>query len=255
MILILSPAKNMIDAADVPDWNIRPLSRPAFLQEASFLSKELKQFSPWQLETILGVNPSLALKAFGQYQRFHAENGNVPALLSYQGLQYQHLSSIDFSPLDWDAAQDRLRVISALYGVLRPLDAVLPYRLEMLCRHSFAGKRLYRFWGDRIWKNLSQMHSDEPIINLASQEYAKTVIPYAAGKMITCDFLISKHGRFVCIATIAKMARGQMARMVVKKRLNHPEELQAFQWGGFAFQPRLSSECHYTFIADKRQAL
>ncbi len=146
-------------------------------------------------------------------------------------------------------AQERVRIISALYGVLRPLDAVLPYRLEMLCRHSFAGKRLYRFWGDRIWKNLSQTHPDEPIINLASQEYAKAVIPYAAGKMITCDFLIPKHGRLVCIATAAKMARGQMARMVVKKRLNHPEELQAFQWGGFTFQPRLSSEYHYTFAA------
>ena len=250
MILIISPAKNMADAAVLPGWQDKcPLSQPAFLQEAAFLSGELKKFAPWQLETILGVNPSLALKAFGQYQRFSAEKGNVPALLAYQGLQFQHLAPGDFSADDWNTAQDRIRVISALYGVLRPLDAVLPYRLEMLCKHPFEGKRLYRFWGEKIWKNLSR--TNETIVNLASQEYAKAVIPYAAGKMITCDFLTPKRGRLVCIATAAKMARGQMARMVVKQRLNRPEELQAFRWEGYAFQPALSSEYHYTFAPMK----
>jgi len=246
MIVILSPAKNMADVNSLPEWDGSiPLTQPAFLKEASYLSSELKKFNPWQLETVLGVNPTLALKAFEDYQKFCAEKGDAPAFLSFQGLQYQHLCAGDFTPADWDAAQKHIRVISALYGVLRPLDAVLPYRLEMACKHSFDGKRLYRFWGDKIWKNLSQ--NNETIVNLASQEYAKTVIPHAAGKIITCDFLTPKHGRLICVATDAKMARGQMARMIVKQRLTRPEELQSFRWEGYTFQPHLSSEFHYTF--------
>ncbi len=251
MIFILSPAKNMAEPEELSGWMEKnaslPLSQPVFLRDAAQLAGQLKSLNPWQLESILGVNPVLALKAFGLYQNFDAKKEGIPALLAYQGLQYQHLAAGDFSADDLESAQQRLRIVSGLYGLLRPLDSILPYRLEMQCTFPFNGKRLYPFWGARLWEEIAPLN--ESLVNLASREYAKAVVPYASGRIVSCDFLTPKRGKLVCIATAAKMARGEMARMAVKQRLTQPEELQRFQWGGFIFQPKLSTEDRYVFVA------
>lgn len=246
MILILAPAKNMAYPKQDPGT---PLSRPVFSREAVLLAGELRKLAPWQLETVLAVNSQLALKAFEAYQRFgFPDERETAALLAYQGLQYQHIAAGDFTPEDFAVAQERIRIVSALYGVLRPLDGIFPYRLEMQCTFPFQGKRLYRFWGGKLWEALAKAEPGCQIVNLASQEYAKAILPYAPPeRVVTCDFLVPKRGRLFCVATTAKMARGEMARMAVKKRLTQPEELQAFQWNGFRFQSKLSSGARYVF--------
>lgn len=249
MILILAPAKNMADPEQAAVLPSPPLSRPAFSREAALLAGELGKLAPWQLETVLAVNPQLALRAFEAYQRFGLrEERKTAALLAYQGLQYQHINAGDFTLEDFAVAQERVRIISGLYGVLRPLDGILPYRLEMQCRYPFQGKRLYRFWGRKLWDSLDGADPGGKIVNLASLEYAKAILPYAPpGQVITCDFLVPKRGKLTCVATAAKMARGEMVRMAVKKRMTQPEELQAFQWNYFRFQPKLSKEVRYVF--------
>ena len=270
MIAFLSPAKNMWDATALRDGTQNPaavriaavLSRipdasktlPIFWEEALSLSQLLKTLSPWQLETILEVNPQLALKAFEQLQRFDPHAGEIPALLAYYGLQYQHLAAWDFTASDFMSAQQRLRIVSGLYGILRPLDRIMPYRLEMQCKMDFYGKRLYRYWGSRLCQQL--LMEDETLINLASKEYAKAILPYApAEKIITCDFFVEKPipkggKRLRSIPTASKMARGEMARFLVKNRLQQPEQLQAFDWQGFRFIPALSDNTHYVFTRE-----
>lgn len=265
MIAFLSPAKNMLEAAVLAEGH--PYSRritqtmaqipsemlttPQFLEEALSLAQELKTFSPWQLESILEVNPELALKAFDMLQRFDPRTGELPALLAYYGLQYQHIAAWEFCSEDFASAQKRLRIVSGLYGVLRPLDLVMAYRLEMQCRQPFYGKRLYKYWGAALCEDL--FSNDNTLINLASKEYAKAILPYAGTRrIVTCEFLIEKPtvkgGRVLrSIPTAAKMARGEMALFITKKRLNHPEQLQEFNWQGFCFVSRLSSSDHYVF--------
>lgn len=265
MTAFLSPAKNMLEAAvlaqghpcaeaveqameRIPDT---ALTQPEFREQALSLGQQLKTYSPWQLERILECNPELALRAFGLLQRFDPGTGELPAILAYHGLQYQHLAAWDFSREDFLSAQKRLRIVSALYGVLRPLDLVMAYRLEMQCRQPFYGRRLYKYWGGSLCEAL--FSGDDVLVNLASKEYSKAILPYVgARRVVTCDFLIQKpapKGGHVLrsIPTAAKMARGEMARMIVRNRLDDPEQLTAFDWEGFAFVPGLSSDSHYVF--------
>ena len=265
MIAFLSPAKNMLEADVLSEGHAymesmntamhripdQALTQPIFSDDAHFLSQELKKLSPWHLESIMDVNTELALKTFGQLQRFDPDTGELPAILSYHGLQYQHLAAWEFSAEEFLTAQKKLRIVSGLYGLLRPLDLVMAYRLEMQCRHAFGGKRLYRYWSNRLCE---QLFSEDPVlINLASKEYSKAILPYTKGRtIVTCDFFIEKptpkDGKVLkSIPTAAKMARGAMARWIVRYDLETPEQLMAFSWQGFRFLPHLSTDSHYVF--------
>jgi len=221
---------------------------PAYREETQRLAELLKAFSPWQLESLMKISPDLALRAHMDFQNFHWDNPGSPALLSYHGLAYQNLSARDFTLEDFAFAQNHLRILSAFYGLLRPTDALQPYRLELGCRWKVDGKSLYHFWGDKLCRDL--FAPGEPVINLASGEYSKAVIPHLrpGDRMITCDFLVNRRGRLTCLATGAKMARGQMARFLIKNRLRDPEQLQAFDWEDYAFVPALSTESKYVFV-------
>lgn len=246
MVVILSPAKNMT----VSRLEGVPLSRPRFLERTEELARELKTLSPWQLESLMGINPQLALGAFEGFQEFSPEGEGSPALLAYHGLQYQNMGPGDFTPEEWAFAQKRVRILSAFYGVLKPLDGIQPYRLEFQCRFRPGGKTLYAYWGDTLYREL--FSAGEPVMDLASKEYSKGVSKYLkpGDRMIVCDFLVRRKGRLTTLATYAKMARGQMVRWMVQQRVDRPEGLQEFTWEGYRFQPTLSSGERYVFVRE-----
>lgn len=244
MLAVLSPAKNQRTAGP-PGI---PLTVPAFEQETRRLAAQLRELAPFELESVLEVGPEIALRAFGYYQEFRWGAPGTAALLAYHGLAYQHLHAEDFTPEEFAFAQDHLRICSALYGLLRPADAILPYRLALQCRLRVDGQSLYAFWGDRICRAL--FAGGETVVNLASGEYGRTVTRFRrpGDRLITCEFCVMRRGRRITLATGAKMARGEMARYIVKNRLEEPEALQHFAWDGYAFVPALSNAERYVFL-------
>lgn len=244
MIAILSPAKNM-RAASLKGL---VLTNPVLFERTRRLVPMLRAMEPWELESRLKINPQLALKAFSDFQEFEAPGGESPALLSYHGLAYQNLEAESLNLEDFAFAGDCLRILSAFYGVLRPSDAIKPYRLEFQCGFQPNGKTLYRFWGDSIYRELFQ--NGDTVINLASKEYSKTITPFLALKdrMITCDFLTYRRGKLITLAALAKMARGRMARFLIDNRIREPERLREFSWEGYEFSSEHSDGENFRFI-------
>lgn len=245
MIVLISPAKQL-RRGTVPTLD---MTQPAFCQEAHILAQLLAQYAPFQLESLLHVNPQLAMDAFAAYQGF-SQASPLYALTSFWGLQFQHLNSQDFSREDFLFAQEHLRILSAFYGVLRPLDAIRPHRLEFACSFFPQGKTLYQFWDSRPAQFLKG--EDTLFVSLASQEYAREVLPHlqrmGGCRVIACRFLQTKRGKLRTLATHAKMARGEMARWIIKNRLTAPEQLLDFSWDGYQFAPLLSSDDILTFL-------
>ncbi len=244
MIAIVSPAKNMRTAS----LKGLELTRPALLEKTRQLLPMLRALEPWELESRLKINPQLAMKAFSDFQEFESPGGESPALLSYHGLAYQNLEAESLGLEDFAFAGGSLRILSAFYGVLRPGDAIKPYRLEFQCGFQPGGKSLYHFWGDSIYREL--FRNGDTVINLASREYSKTVSPFlkTGDRMITCDFLTFRRGKLITLAALAKMARGRMARFLIDNRIREPEGLREFSWEGYEFSPEHSDGENFRFV-------
>ena len=245
LVAVLSPAKRM---AAVSLFG-RAMTRPVFEADAAHLAEELKSCPAWRLEPLLGVNPELAVQAFCAYQEFDRA-GEFPALLSYRGLAYQYVEAETLSREDWDFAQEHLRLFSALYGLLRPLDGIHPYRLELQCRFRPDGRTLYAYWGNRVWEEL---YRERPtVINLASEEYSRLVSRYRRPEQewITCEFRTFRRGKLVTLPALAKMARGRMARAIIRNRWERPGQLAAFDEDGYRFRPELSDTARMVFVQE-----
>ena len=241
MIAMLSPAKNMRPA---PSRAV-PATVPRRMQEAQTLCQTLRGMPAYELESAMQISPQLALKAAAEFAAWQPEGGG-PAVLSYDGLAYKYLDADTLSDGELLYAQDHLRHLSALYGVLRPLDCIRPYRLEMGRRPR--GMNLYRFWGGKLHDDL---YADtDVVVNLASSEYSKAVSRQLrpSDRFVTCEFLSARGGRLRCLAARAKMARGAMARYIVRHQVDTPEGLTAFAELGFVFEPALSNDSVYTYI-------
>lgn len=251
MLAILSPAKRL---APAPCPEGLALTSPLFPAEARELGELLRGYTPWQLESLMGISPELALDAFAICQGFDPGAPAAPALLAYHGLAYQHLDAPTLSPGEVAAAQGRLRILSALYGVLRPLDGVCPYRLDFMAKLRPGGKTLYRWWGDKLYREL--FSAGEPVVNLCSGEYAKAVEPWLkpGDRFITVRFLQRSRGRLLTKATAAKAARGAMARWIIREGADRPEQLPAFSQGGWRFSPELSGPLRYAFLLEEDEA-
>ena len=241
MIAILSPAKNMRPA---PSRAV-PATTPRRIQEAQTLYAVLREMPAYELEGAMQISPQLALKAAAEFAAWQPDGGG-PAILYYDGLAYKYLDADSLSDGELLYAQDHLRHLSALYGALRPLDGIRPYRLEMGRRPR--GLNLYKFWGSKLRDDL---YADTDIVvNLASNEYSKAVSKQLrpSDRFVTCEFLSSRGGKLRCLAANAKMARGAMARYLVHHQVDSLEGLTAFQALGFAFEPALSNDSVYTYI-------
>ncbi len=241
MITILSPAKNM----RTPEPRALPVTEPKRREERIELYEILRQIPAYELESIMQISPTLALKAAADFAVWQPDGG-TPAILSYDGLAYKHLDADTLSDGELEYAQSHLRHLSALYGALRPLDLIHPYRLEMGRRP--AGQNLYTFWGRKLRDDLYA--ETDLVVNLASSEYSKAISKQlqTGDRFLTCEFLSERKGKLRCLATQAKMARGAMARYIVQRCVDSAEGLMEFRELDFEFEPALSNEGVYTYI-------
>ena len=252
MLLVISPAKTL--DYDTPPATAR-FTQPQHLDHAQELIGQLRQMSPQQIGELMHLSDKLAalnVARYGSWQPDFTPANAKQALLAFKGDVYTGLAAEDFSEEDFDFAQAHLRMLSGLYGVLRPLDLMQPYRLEMGIRlENPRGKDLYQFWGDTITEKLNQAlqaQGDDIVINLASDEYFKSVkTQKLQGQLIKPVFLDEKNGKFKVISFYAKKARGLMSRYIIENRLTQPEQLKSFNSEGYFFDAEASEKGELVF--------
>lgn len=252
MLVVISPAKNLDLDSPIPKLRC---SEPQLLDQAQLLVEQLQTMAPHQLSALMHISDKLGQLNYERYQHwqppFNKDNAR-PAILTFAGDVYQGLGAYNFSSDDFAFAQQHLRILSGLYGVLRPLDLMQPYRLEMGTRLLNArGKDLYAFWGDLITESLNQQIQQtgaKALINLASNEYFKSVKGKALGTpVIEPVFKDWKNGQYKIISFFAKKARGLMSAYIVKNKLTSVEGIKRFNAGGYQYSEAMSSESKWVF--------
>ncbi|WP_279083590.1 peroxide stress protein YaaA [Lactobacillus apis] len=249
MKIIISPAMKM----KVDTNAFAAKSQPQFLTQAKELSDFFKKCSFTQLKAIWGGSDRTTEEGQKQLAALNITEveGLTPAIISYSGIQYQYMAPDLFTAEALAYLQKNVRILSGLYGVLRPFDGVWPYRLEMKNKVlGFREPNLYKYWGETLADNL--FDKNDVVINLASKEYSKNIAPYLSDKrqMITIDFQEQKNGQWKTVGVHAKMARGEMVRFISENKLKQPEELQQFDDFGFQFVAEESTASRYVFRTD-----
>jgi cytoplasmic iron level regulating protein YaaA (DUF328/UPF0246 family) len=251
MLMVISPAKSL-DFSPPPEGLAS--TEPRFGQDTAALARTARNLTRADLKRMMTISDALAKLNQERFRSFDLDPaaGTVQAALAFDGDVYQGLDARNLRPADLDWAQDHLRILSGLYGLLRPLDRIQPYRLEMGVRvKTRRGESLYDYWGDRIARQLradAEGHADPTLVNLASQEYFGAVDRKALRlPVVEVRFLEEKDGEARVLSFFAKKARGMMARWAIEHRVERAEELKAFDAGGYRFAPAASSEAEWTF--------
>ena len=222
---------------------------PAFLAETKTLMTAIQSLSFAEAKALWKCNDKLATLNYRRFQEMNLERGLTPAVMAYEGLQYQHMAPGVFTTEALSYIGEHLRILSGFYGLLRPFDGVTPYRLEMQAALSVKGyKDLYDFWDGRLYEKLAD--DDGIIINLASKEYSRCIEKYItpAERFITIEFGELVDGNVKQKGTLAKMARGEMVRFLAEKAICEPEEIKTFRELGFSYVKELSGAEKYVFI-------
>ncbi len=259
MIIVLSPAKTLDydTPAHVPTY-----SQPDMLPQAQELIDQLRQVSPQDLATLMKLSDKLAalnVARYGSWQQPFTPDNAKQAVLAFKGDVYTGLDAENLSAEDLAWAQDHLRILSGLYGLLRPLDLMQAYRLEMGTKFAnHKGKDLYQFWDQQITEALnSELTTDSApvLVNLASNEYFKSVkTKQLEADVITPVFKDQKNGQYKVISFFAKKARGLMARWAIQQRLTDVEALKTFTDAGYYFSPEQSKAKEWVFLRDEAEA-
>ena len=252
MLFLLSPAKKLDYDSALPT---KLHTQPLFVKDAQKLIGVLKTKSEADIASLMDLSPALSKLNADRYAAWKPvfnESNSRQAVLAFNGDVYEGLeaSSLSESQLKW--AQDHVAILSGLYGVLRPLDLMQPYRLEMgTALANPGGKNLYEFWSDKITPYLNERlaaDKDPIIVNLASEEYFKSVNPKTLNaRVIQCVFQDGKNGAWKVISFHAKRARGLMARFAIQHKITKPQALQQFDLEGYAFAPEVSTEDKLVF--------
>ncbi|UQZ34860.1 peroxide stress protein YaaA [Paenibacillus sp. PK3_47] len=245
MRIIISPAKKMKTDTDI--FTDRQL--PQFLHETESLLAALKKLDYDELKSIWKCNDAITVQNIERIENMDLTRNLTPALFAYEGLQYQYMAPGVLQAEELEYLQEHLRILSGFYGILRPFDGVVPYRLEMQAK--LAGpdfKSLYGFWNRRLADQL--FAETDCIVNLASKEYSKCISPYLGEntRMVTCVFGQLIGGKVVEKATFAKMARGEMVRYMAEHGIEKVEEIKGFTGFDFEYNEELSDEGNYVFI-------
>ncbi|MBT2989682.1 MAG: peroxide stress protein YaaA [Candidatus Thiodiazotropha sp. (ex Ctena orbiculata)] len=252
MLLTISPAKTL-------DYETPPVTsshtKPAFLKQSRQLVNILRSYSAMDLAELMKLSMKLSELNFDRYHSWKTPftlNNAKQAALAMKGDVYSGLDAETLNKKGFEFAQQHLRILSGLYGVLRPLDLMQPYRLEMGTKlPNDKGKDLYAFWGEQITRAINRdlkAQGDDVLINLASNEYFKSIKPrLIEGRIITPQFKERKNGSYRMIGVFAKRARGLMSRFIIDNRLCHPEEIQQFNSDGYRYNKRLSRENQWVF--------
>ena len=255
MLMVISPAKTL--DYETPPATAR-FTQPQYLDHSQELIEQLRELSPQQIGELMHLSDKLSgLNAarFGSWTPAFTPENAKQALLAFKGDVYTGLNAVDFNEADFDYAQTHLRMLSGLYGLLRPLDLMMPYRLEMGTKLANArGKDLYAFWGTRISEWLNEAlaeQGDDVLLNLASNEYFSAVKKSALNaRIINTEFKDLKNGQHKIISFYAKKARGMMSRFVIKERINNPDHLKQFDEQGYRFSAEQSKPNLLVFLRD-----
>ena len=244
MRIILSPAKKMNIDTDKLDYK----DLPVFLEQTEEILSWLREYSLSELQKLWGCNEKIAELNYKRIRDMDLRSGLTPAIISYEGLAYQYMAPAVFEKSSIDYVQEHLRILSGFYGVLKPLDGVTPYRLEMQAKIGIGGhKDLYELWGQRLYDDVCD--GTGIIINLASKEYSKCIEKYMKpdDTFITVTFGETVNGKLVTKGTYAKMARGEMVRFMAENRIEEPCELKTFDRLGYVFMDEFSTNNELVF--------
>ncbi len=249
MLAVISPAKKL--NYDPAPANL-PATLPEFQADATRLARTAKQLSVTGLRDLMSISEDLAKlnkERFNAFAPASTSTNAKQAALAFDGDTYQGLQASNFDADDFAYAQDHLRILSGLYGLLKPLDLMQPYRLEMGSRlKTRRGTNLYDYWGPQLGKALDDVSGGAAVVNLASNEYFKAAkSKQMKSPVVTCSFKEEKDGALKMVGFFAKNARGAMARFIIQSRVDQISGLKDFNLNGYAFQPKLSDEAVLTF--------
>lgn len=245
MKIIISPAKKMRQDTDTLECR----GMPVFLQETEYLRNYVRNLTYQEAKNLWKCNEKIADLNYERFARMDLNKSLTPALLAYEGIQYQYMAPMVFEDNSWEYAQSHLRILSGFYGVLKPFDGVVPYRLEMQAKVHLEGCcSLYEYWGCRIYEEVCQ--DSEFLLNLASKEYSRCVTDYLSPekKLLTCRFGELKDGKVIEKGTQVKMARGEMVRFLAQNNVESPEEMKEFHGLGYEYEPEFSDAETYVFL-------
>lgn len=259
MLTLLSPAKSLDYESPLL---IERSTQPRLKAETATLIDQLKDLSAQEIGELMSISDKLATLNHERFQSFapsFTKKNSRPAILAFVGDVYQGLTLADWSTDDFASAQDKLRIFSGLYGVLRPLDLMQPYRLEMgTSLKNSRGKNLYQFWGETITELLNadlKKTKSDVVVNLASNEYFSAVTPSKLnGTLVSPVFKDEKNGKFKIISFYAKKARGMMADFIVRNDLKKTDQLLEFTTAGYAYDAESSTEAKPVFLRTEAAA-
>ena len=257
MLILLSPAKTL-DFKTPSSTNI--CTKPDFLDLSQCLINGLSKLRVDEVGSLMGLSEKLAQLNYDRFQKWskeHRKNSSKQAITAFKGDVYGGLKAWNFNQTDFEYAQKHLRILSGLYGILKPLDLIQPYRLEMGTVYANpAGKDLYAFWGDHLAKSISQdltKNKSQTIINLASLEYSKAAnFKNVDADIVSPVFKDEKNGNFKIISFYAKRARGLMARFIILNKIKNINELEAFHLEGYRHSPESSKDNEPVFLRSEQ---
>ena len=251
MKILLSPAKALDMDKKLAS---NKTTQPIFLEEASYLINKLQKFSANKIGKMMSLSKELSELNYQRYQdwrdKSELDEGTGSAAAVFNGEVYRGLDSISMTAGDLEFAQEHLVILSGLYGLLRPLDVIHPYRLEMGTKWAVtpSKKNLYQFWGKKLAEELNADNSDGIIVNLASNEYFKALDKKTLnGRVITCTFKEFKDGNYKVVMVYAKKARGFMARYIIDNRITDPEQMKLFDTDGYMYDVNQSTDNELVF--------
>ncbi|MBA6413624.1 peroxide stress protein YaaA [Parahaliea sp. F7430] len=256
MLTVISPAKTL--DFDTPP-HIKKATQPEFLERSAQLVEDAQALSQDDIRELMGVSEAIAElnhRRFMNWSQPFTKDNAKQALLAFRGDVYTGLDADTLNASQFDFAQQHLRILSGLYGLLRPLDLMQPYRLEMgLKFENRGGKNLYEFWGDELTKQLNKQLrklDSKTLVNLASQEYFRAIkTRHLEAEVITPVFKDLKNGKYKVISFYAKKARGQMARYIIEEQLSNVEDLKDYRVDGYRYDARLSTARELVFTRDQ----
>ena len=227
--------------------SIAPDGLPEFIEKTTEIQSWLKSKSKEELKTIWKCNDKITEQNFNRLENMDLYHLLTPAVLSYEGIAFQYMAPSVFEDSQFEYVQNHLRIISAFYGVLKPRDGVTPYRLEMQAKLETAKNNdLYEYWSDTLYQSLLAEGMTE-LVNLASAEYSKAILPYKNIRCITCIFGEEVNGKIKVKGTQAKIARGEMVRWMADQKIESVSDIREFKELGYRFSPSHSTEDTYTF--------
>lgn len=249
MLILISPAKTL----DYSSPNFKEYTQPEFTSEINSLVSVMKKKSAKEISDLMSVSENLAVlneERYKTFQKVFNTDNSKQALLAFKGDVYTKIDVENYSKEDFDFAQNHLRILSGLYGLLKPLDLIQPYRLEMGTKlETKKGKNLYEYWGTKIARAINEASNGEPIINLASQEYFKAVeLKKLKAPVVNIHFKEFKNGDYQTIGFFAKQARGLMTDFAIKNKITDPKELKGFSKEGYEFSTLKSQSEDWVFV-------